>query len=59
MRIKNSLWIVIPAVVVCLLGLNACSTTNPEDSKLPWSEPKSWEGGPPGFDSGSGFGREY
>lgn len=45
-------------VIISALGLCACGTTTPEESELPWSEPKSWEGGAPGFGDrsfGSGF----
>jgi hypothetical protein len=34
---------------ILLVGLlffaGCCSERNPDDSQLPWSKPKSWEGG--------------
>jgi len=59
MRLSNK-----PARVLCLallsltaLALQGCFDANDDDSKQPWAQPASWEGGMPGMGGGYGSGR--
>ncbi len=36
----------IPAALFLLSG---CESSSPEESKIPWNRPASWEGGPAGY----------
>ena len=55
---RYDFWAVL-LLLICVFALNGCSGITPEESQLPWSEPKSWEGGVPGFGSGDSLNREY
>lgn len=34
------------------MGLTACFDSDVDDQSIPWSRPKSWEGGAPGMGGG-------